>query len=439
METLPGNPSNPKPTVIHYLKWMRVKDGGIFRAVVDLADLLTRSGTTVYLLTCDDSDVPKDWPRVTIGQPIPVSNLPVCILLPLSNPLAQLQGKSPNDSDRDTPTQIFSRATLGKVRAMLGSVPNPVLHLHGPWATSNAQLSRICKSLRVPYIISPHGMLDDWCMHISGLRKKLHLALVSRSMLQHAAAVHFTAQAEREQSLRTIYQTPTPPQSRSAVIPLPIDLSGFLAPVTESTSPARGRKDHPVLSDDSALRIVFLSRLHEKKGVERLLRAIALARAEGANCRAVIAGPAHTPEYRTALEHLATELGIAQHVSFPGMVTGDAKTALYRAAHVFALPTSQENFGIVLVEAMACGVPVITTKGVDIWPELLASGAAIICNSDPTIQIREVADAIVSLERNPDRRDSMGSAARAWANEALNTSTIISQFQTMYGRALSAR
>ena len=439
MDSPPSNPRTSQPTVVHYLKWMRLQDGGVVRAVLDLAELLAQSGTRVVLLTCDDRDVPSHWPRSAADQPLPATHLPVCIPIPLNDPLATLQGRNPNDSDRDTPTQHLSRATLRKIGAFLGSVQSPVLHLHGPWAISNAQLARLCRSHAVPYVLSPHGMLDDWCMQIGRLRKRIHLTILGRAMFRGARSLHFTAQAERDQSLRTIQQRPSPTLDQSAVIPLPIDLTPFLSSESDETSAQRGRSDHPILSPDDALRVVFLSRLHEKKGVERLLQALSLAKAEGANCRAVIAGPSHTPEYLASLQTLATQLGIASIVSFPGMVQGNAKVALYRSAHVFVLPSSQENFGIVIVEAMACGVPVITTRGVDIWPELQHSGGAIICPSDPAPQVRELANALVSLERNPDRRATMSAAASEWARESLHTPTIIARFQEMYSIAATQK
>src|SRR5690606_36946062 len=82
--------------------------------------------------------------------------------------------------------------------------------------------------------------------------------------------------------------------------------------------------------------------------------------------------------YVAHLEQLARSRGVAERIRFVGMISGPLKLSLYQSADVFVLPTHQENFGLVLIEALACGTPVVTTRGVDIWPELEAAGVRIV-------------------------------------------------------------
>jgi glycosyltransferase involved in cell wall biosynthesis len=110
------------------------------------------------------------------------------------------------------------------------------------------------------------------------------------------------------------------------------------------------------------------------------------------------------------------------------MVTGTDKISLFCAASIFALPTSQENFGFVILEAMSAGVPVVTTKGVDTWPELEASGGALICDSSPAA----LADCLRSLLRDAPKRAAMGTAARAWALNRLDPAAVIARYEEVY-------
>jgi len=128
------------------------------------------------------------------------------------------------------------------------------------------------------------------------------------------------------------------------------------------------------------------------------------------------------------MHDLARSLGIGPCVHFLGLVTGTAKISLYQAARVLALPTSQENFGLVFPEALASGTPVITTKGVDIWPELLDSGGAIVCDRDEN----EFADAIETLLYDSGLASRMGSLGRNWALSSLGAEHVLESYEQLY-------
>jgi glycosyltransferase involved in cell wall biosynthesis len=113
------------------------------------------------------------------------------------------------------------------------------------------------------------------------------------------------------------------------------------------------------------------------------------------------------------------------------MVSGEQKVALYRWARVFVLPTSQENFGFVLIEALAAGTPVVTTKGVDIWSELLASGGVEVV--DPP----NAAGIALGVERALADRARMSEAGRRWALAEFGGDGIGARCQAMYERAIA--
>ena len=113
------------------------------------------------------------------------------------------------------------------------------------------------------------------------------------------------------------------------------------------------------------------------------------------------------------------------------MVVGETKLSLFAHADVFALPTQQENFGLVYPEAMLCETPVITTKGTDIWRELESGGGAVIIDRDATA----FADAILSVLSDDAKREEMGKSARRHMLHWLDTGQVVKSYEAMYEKA----
>lgn len=380
--------------VVHYLRQIRLEQGGVVRAVLDICAVLAKAGHDVTLLCCDDTDVPAPWRSGAPGLPR------VRKIDPPARPMA-----------------AFSGSQLGAITQILRGCD--VVHLHAVWHASNLQIARRCRGARIPYVLSIHGMLDDWSMSQRSVKKRLFMALGARSMLNRASFVHCTAQAELDQS-RKWY-----PSGRGVVIPLVFDLTPFRA----MPGPEIARAAFPSLRDERP-NILFISRLHYKKGVEHLIRAARILADRGSPVSLQIAGSGDNA-YEQRLRALTTELALEPTTTFLGMVTGDTKISLYQAAEAVVLPTSQENFGFVVFEAMAAGAPLITTAGVDTWPEVKSSGGGLIVDQDPV----KIADAIAQLLADPERRQSMGRAGRAWVLRELDPDRVVERFVQMYRQA----
>ncbi|MBC8309425.1 MAG: glycosyltransferase [Phycisphaerales bacterium] len=376
--------------ILHYCARLRLIDGGVVRAVLDLTSSLSQCGKTVTLMVTEGDDFP--------GADSGVQTM--------------------RTGDFDRPPIRFSTARLASLKQYIADAD--VLHLHTPWEPANIQLAKIARDVGTPYVISVHGMLDDWVMKTSTLKKRVFLRLGGRKMFHKAACVHCTARAEADQARRWI------PKSNIVVVPLVFDPSLYLTPPPTSDPdkywPQRESKKPIVL---------FLSRVHPKKGVDRLLQAAADV-LKKSNVRFIIAGSGE-PSYERLLQKLAVDLNIDSQIEFVGFVDGDRKVALLRAADLFVLPTSQENFGLVFPEAMACGLPVITTRGVDIWPELEESGGAIIISEDP----KSIATAINQLLTNEDTCKNMGEAARTWVDSTFSGDSVTNQYIGLYRTAIN--
>lgn len=381
--------------ILHYFPTTRLEEGGTVRVALDLSAILARRGHDVVWLTTDDTDVPDSWKN---GEP----NTPsVCLLGPL-----QKSGK------RLTSEQVTLAAELMK--------DVDVTHIHAMWMPSNPQIAKACDDTGTPWVLSIHGMLDDWCMDQRGLKKKLYLATAGRRLIRNASIFLATAQEERRQASKWLKH------GNIDVIPCIVDLDQYQeVPTPEEALGTFGESDCPT--------VLFLSRVHEKKSIETLIDATSILKQRGTPIRMFIAGTGEQ-SYIDALQARAVEAGVADDVTFLGMVVGSLKLSLYAMADIFALPTQQENFGLVYAEAMLCETPTIGTKGTDIWREL-QEGGALIAERTP----ESFADAIASLCGDSTQLEKLGEQARTHILDWLDTDCVAQQYESMYLKASNER
>ncbi|MEO1512780.1 MAG: glycosyltransferase, partial [Planctomycetota bacterium] len=377
--------------VVHYIHEIDLALGGVVRCVLDLASLMRARGQQITVLTHDAKDAPPSWSE---------RGIEVVELGRYGSALSRLSQPQLNAA-----TAAIRRAD--------------VLHMHGIWHPSNDQLARLARRLGKPYVISAHGMLDDWSMQQKHLKKKLFLGLGASKTLHRAASIHCTATNELAQAKKWFEP------ARGEVAPLVFDLE----PYREPPGPGPAREAFPEAFETGDPVVLFLSRLHYKKGPDVFIRAMGELGRIGIPFSAVLAGTGDDG-YVHELRQLAKVEGVADRCHFVGLVTGALKTSLYQASSVFALPTSQENFGFVFPEAMACGTPVITTTGVDTHPELRESGGAVIVDRDP----HAFADAVVQLLGHPEQIEKMGRAGRSWVFDFLEPEAVARAFDALYAR-----
>lgn len=225
------------------------------------------------------------------------------------------------------------------------------------------------KGARVPYAVFTHGALDIFFKRRYPLKhlKKLLYWPLQYQILKNASAVLFTSESERELALASF----KPNGWISVVVPYgtnrpdgdpEVQLKAFYEVIPQ----ARGRR-----------LLLFLGRIHEKKGCDLLLHAFAQLAAQYPDVDLVIAGPDQMG-LQAKLKRQAMSAGIADRVFWPGMLSGAAKYGAFRAADAFVLPSHQENFGIAVVEALACGTPVLISDQVNIWRQIRDNGVGLV-------------------------------------------------------------
>jgi glycosyltransferase involved in cell wall biosynthesis len=173
--------------------------------------------------------------------------------------------------------------------------------------------------------------------------------------------------------------------------------------------------------------LLFLGRLHPKKGCDELIAAFADVAHRDPQLRLVMAGPDQVG-WQRGLAARATELGVHERITWTGMLAGDTKWGAYRAAEAFVLPSHQENFGIVVAEALACGVPVLISDKVNIWREIAAAQAGIVRDDTPAGTVALLREWI---ETNQDTRQRMRSNARRCFEQHFDLQTAISRLHDL--------
>jgi glycosyltransferase involved in cell wall biosynthesis len=266
-------------------------------------------------------------------------------------------------------------------------------HCFGAW--------RALRKLGMPYFVFTHGMLDPWFKRtypLKHLKKWLYWPWADYRVLRDARAVLFTSEEELLQARKSFWLY----RAREQVI------------AYGTRSPPEGAANlreeflgaHPDLRAKRLL--LFLSRIHEKKGCDLLVKAFATVAATDPSLHLIIAGPDQTG-WIGSLKALAQEHGVAERICWPGMLRNEMKWGAFYAAEAFVLPSHQENFGIAVAEALGCGLPALISDKVNIWREVQSSQAGLVA-PDTLGGTIELLRKWLSL--SPAQRSAMGYAAR---------------------------
>jgi glycosyltransferase involved in cell wall biosynthesis len=280
-----------------------------------------------------------------------------------------------------------------------------IVIVHGLWLYYSQAAGKAVQQYRrshdgntLPKIfVMPHGMLDPYFQRaperrLKAIRNWFYWKLIEHKLINNADGILFTCEAElllaREpfrpyhpkRELNVGYGIQEPPRFE------PVMLEAFL-------------KQCPQLAGKPY--ILFLSRVHEKKGVDLLINAYAKVRTPDSPTL-VIAGPGMETPYGQKLIELVKQNNLGDSVHFAGMLSGDSKWGAFYGCESFILPSHQENFGIAVVEALACGKPVLISNQVNIWREIKAEGAGIVASNteEGTAELLKNWSQLNSYERN---------------------------------------
>jgi len=288
-----------------------------------------------------------------------------------------------------------------------------LVHTHAIYLWPLWTAAREARRAGVPYVVSPRGMLEKALIEQKSAWMKASLiGFIEKRTLEGAASVHVTSRREEQEARRFGFNLPD-----VRTIPNGVDSDAAAAGVM---SPMIAQ-----IIDDGPF-MLFLGRLNWKKGLDRLIAALATT----ADVRLVIAGN-DEDGYRSTLERLAATAGVSRRLVFAGAVHGADKHALMAAARALVLPSYSENFGNVVLEAMAAGRPVIVTPEVGVSDLVRETGAGLVVDGSsatlgPALQTL-TADAMVG--------DAMGARGRA-AAQRYSWDSVAAQMEALYQSVL---
>lgn len=298
-----------------------------------------------------------------------------------------------------------------------------LVHIHGLFSFASYAAASKAKKSGVPYVVRPLGVLNQWGLqNRRRLLKRLSFALIEKRIIANAAAMHYTSQAEKVEAAQAGVE------KDSYVIPLGVDAR----PLEHLPNPDRFFSRYPNARGREI--VLFLSRVDQKKGLDRLIRAFAQLNRLRPEALLVIAGTGES-HFVEALRNQSRALGIADEIIWTGFVTGEDKLSAIAAASIFALPSSSENFGIAAVEALAAGLPCVLSDQIGIVDDVREYDAGLVtaCDDD------ELVSALLQLSENQALRVRLSANARRLAAERFSVEAMTRSITRMYNGVLSER
>lgn len=310
------------------------------------------------------------------------------------------------------PTRLSQYRALKKVwRKLLDEIHPDIVHVNCCWMPQSAWTQKWAQQVGYKVVLTPHGMLEPWIISRHYWTRKVPaLWLYQKQAVVKADYLHATAESEKQNLLKLGYN------DRIAVIANGIDIEE----ITMKTCWKRKKT------------ILFLSRIHVKKGIEFLLEAVEALKDQLYGYTVRIAGEGED-NYIRQLQERVQQLDIAEMIDFCGGVYGDKKWELFREADLFVLPTYSENFGIVVAEALACGTPVLTTKGTP-WAELESEHCGWWIDLDKSSMVKAL---LSFLECTENELEFMGQKGRKLVEEKYSTEKIAMDMMNLYRKVIN--
>lgn len=391
--------------ILHVVSTLAPSAGGPTRVLQDLAQAQVDAGHSVAICTTD-RDYPTDR---CLSRDYFVNAFPAPIKV---------------YSFRVQYAQLL--VSLGMVCWLREAIHNfDVIHIHGLYRFPVSYAAYQARISDIPYIIQPHGALDPYLYARSSVGKlgfkRIYERLFDFPNLNAADAIHFTAIEERE---LTSYLKLSAP---SFVVPNGLDWNRYVYLPPKGWLRTRlGLSDQPI--------VLFLGRLHFKKGLDLLIPAFDSLHLNIPSVQLVIAGP-ENDDYGHLVRSWVQQRGLASSVHFIGALESVDTLKAYVDSDVFVLPSYTENFGLTVVEALACSLPVVISDRVNIHAEVSGADAGIVTRCD----VNEVVQALQSLLADPLRRHAMGLAGRIFVKTQFNWPHIVSELTLQYKEVINRR
>lgn len=349
--------------ILHIIANMATRYGGPSQAINGMSKSLVEIGNEVTIFTTNQDgdgvlDVPTDKPVLQNGVKIRYFPIQNPRSFGTSYPMARALKKGLKNREYD------------------------IVHIHSLYLFHGAVAAHYCRRYKIPYIIRPHGTLDPFLYQRNRRKKAIIEFLFENRNIKHATALHYTTEEEK------ILARPFINNDNGFVVPNGLYLEEYNVNIEKG----QFREKYPETKGKKI--ILFFSRLNFKKGLDLLIHAFDNVSQSRDNVHLVITGP-DNDGYGDKVRKWIKERGLESKVTFTGILTGQEKLEVLYDSDMFVLPSYSENFGISVIEAMICGLPVIISNKVNIYRELLNNNAGEVVNCDAselTIKIMKLLD-----------------------------------------------
>lgn len=289
-----------------------------------------------------------------------------------------------------------------------------IVHTNGIFSYPVLAAHLACQFRIVPYIATPHGMMEPWALAYKAWKKKIYFTLFEKPSLQKANAIQMIASTEATHIKVLDLKTPL------FFVPNGINSTDF------ESLPSGELFYEQFPNTRKKTLIIFLGRIDPKKGLDLLAPAFAKAHEKFPETHLIVAGPDNTGFLLTAKSYFS-EAGCKDAVTFTGMLTGAIKYAALTAANIYVAPSYSEGFSMSVLEGMAAGLPCLITTGCN-FPEAAEAKAASVVD----INADQIANALIELLQDPIQAKNMGDRARQFILENYTWDHIASKLISVY-------
>ena len=387
--------------VLHVIPSLSAGRGGSSVAAIEMVQALLQAGTNIEIATTNDDC--ENVLDVELGKLVQHQHVPVRFFARFSPPINSLREFQ------------LSLSFANWLRKNIDQYD--VVHVHALFSFCSSFAMWLARKRGIPYIAHPIGLLERWPLQQSQLKKRLYLKLLESNNIRQAGSVHFTAESEKQQALEVF------PELKHDIIPLGIHMP------TQISDAASKLRQHFQLDERKPI-ILFLSRIHPKKGLELLLEALAK---NSGTAQLLIAGDGDAG-YIDQLKQLVEKHDLQRNVRFLGFVRGTEKNLLLQGADLFALTSYSENFGIVVIEALAAGTPVLLTRPVALSAAVEESKVGYLADTNPA----SVNAALTRALEDINKGIKYGHQAKAYVERNHHWPTIGRQLSVMYEKVIKS-